>query len=405
MLKKLKKPKLLALVFIILAVIGYLIYKQFITSRNGQGQLTTTKVEKQTLVSSVSASGNVISANIFNVETNATGIIKKVYVENSQKISKGQKIIEIELDQAGALKNSQNYAAYLSAKNSLDSANVSLYTLQSQSFAANQKFINDAVARDLAATDPTYIQEYADWKAAEAKYTNQSQVIAQAKVSLASSALTLAQSSAIVIAPQAGTIANITYTEGMTLQGTDSTRIAVIEIEGKPLISVNVSEIDVTRLKPAMKATITFDSIADKTFTGQVVSVDKIGSTTSGVTNYPVVIRLDTQNEAILSNMSTTANIILEIKENALSVPTSAVTTTDGQSAVRLLKNGREETVVVETGISSDSYIEIISGLSEGDEVVTGSQANSNATFGQGTQTFFSSGSRGGAVRGIVAPR
>ncbi|HRN71062.1 MAG TPA: RND transporter, partial [Candidatus Woesebacteria bacterium] len=72
----------------------------------------------------------------------------------------------------------------------------------------------------------------------------------------------------------------------------------------------------------------------------------------------------------------------------------------DGESYVRVQKNGQVEQVSVETGISSDSYIEIISGLSEGDTVIT--STISNTTSGTGGSAFSTGfGGGGGAVRMI----
>ena len=164
------RQKRIRMIVAALMIVGLLILVyQLLKPKEATQKTQTTTVEAKTLILSVSAIGNMLSANITPITTGTTGMIKKIYVTDDQQVTKGQKLMEIELDQTSTLKHSQNYSSYLSAKNALDSANVSMYTLQSQSFAANQKFINDAVARDLATNDPTYIQEYADWKAAEEK--------------------------------------------------------------------------------------------------------------------------------------------------------------------------------------------------------------------------------------------
>lgn len=388
-------------ILITLAVLAIIIFSITRNRQNDDVQYKTATAERGNIVSTVSASGSVLSSNYTNVTTSATGIVAKIYVQDGEQVTKGQKIMEIELDSAGQQKNASNYAAYLSAKNAVDSANTSLYTLQSASFAANQKFINDAVARELVEDDPTYIQQYADWKAAEAKYNQQSQVIAQSKVALSNSYLSYLGSSSTVVSPSTGTLANLTYAPGMTLSGSDSSssasRVAIIKSEGNPLISVNVSEIDVPSINVGMRATVTVDSLSEKSFTGKVVSVDKIGSSTSGVTNYPVVIALDTNADAILPNMSVTANIILDSKSDVLLIPSSAVTTSNNQSTVRVQNNGQINIVNVETGLSSEAGVEIKSGLSEGDTVITGT-ATTDASS-SGSRSVFSTSGFGGAFR------
>lgn len=386
--------------FVILVVVlgfaGWRIFGQ----RQSKAQYQTIPVEKGTIVSSVSASGQILTANVVNITSNASGLVKKVLVKDGDRVTAGQKILELVLDSDAKQRSVSAYSSYLSAKNSLDSTVAALWTLDSAMWAANRTFINDAVARGLLAYDPTYIQENDNWLAAEAKYKKQQAVIAQAKVALSNAWLSYRAVSPNVSAPMSGVITNITYAEGMTLDGTSDTgqAVAVLRSEGNPLATFSLSEIDVLSVKPGQKATIKLDSITDKTFTGKVATVDRIGKVSSGVTSYPVVIRFDTEASEILPNMSATANIILETKDNVLLVPTSAVQKQGDQSVVRVLKGKQEQTVTVETGLISDTQTEIVSGLSENDEVIVSSLASSTSTQRGGSSVF---GGFGGAGRFI----
>lgn len=376
-----RRPLPIKIVLIVTILgIGWFAYSRIVTERQ-QPQFQTARVEKGTIVSTVSASGSVLTANIVNVTTQASGLVKAVYVKDGDKIKAGQKIAEITLDKEGQQKNSSAWSSYLSAKNNLESAKANLYTLQSAMFAANQKFMNDAVARGLATDDPTYIQQNADWLAAEAKYKNQQAVIEQAKASLNSAWLSYQSTSPIVTAPIAGTVSNVGVIPGMVLtsQATStnqttasSQRVAVIQNEINPIISVNITEIDVSKVKIGQKVIVTLDSLPDKTFTGKVVTVDRIGTISNNVTSYPSLIQLDTTSSEILPNMAATANIILETKSDVLLVPSAAIQTQAGQSFVRVLRNGHEQQIPVEIGLQGDTQTEVISGLSEGDEVITG---------------------------------
>ena len=387
---RLKAVIILAVIVGLIIVVGRLV-----KSKNQQPQIQTQKVERGTIVSSISASGQILTANIVNITTNTKGLVKKVYVKDGDKVWAGQKLMELTLDSDAQQKNAAAWASYLSAKNNLDSAQATLYSLQSQEFAANQKLINDAVARELKTDDPTYIQENADWLAAEAKYKNQQNVIVQSRAAINSAWLSYQSVSPIVTAPISGIITNLTYTEGMSLSASSdaSQRVAVIASEGTPLSSFNISEIDVSKVRPGQKATIKLDSLADKTFTGKVITVDKIGATTSGVTNYPVIIKFDSGASEILPNMSATANIILEVKDNVLLVPSSAVQKQNDQNVVRVMKGKQQQVVNVEVGLISDAQTEIISGLSEGDEVITSNTA-STINNQSGGSVFSGGGSR-----------
>ncbi|HUV46801.1 MAG TPA: hypothetical protein VMW29_01575, partial [Candidatus Bathyarchaeia archaeon] len=117
--------------------------------------------------------------------------------------------------------------------------------------------------------------------------------------------------------------------------------------------------------------------------------VDRIGSVTSGVTQYPAIIRLDSSSAQILPNMTVTAKIIINRKENVLVIPSSAVQNQEGQNYVQLMVNNQPQFVVVETGLVSETQTEIVSGINEGDIVVisstssTNSQQNGQSPFGR----------------------
>ncbi len=395
------RKKFAVLAFLII-VIGFFFWRAF-SKKEDQVQYQTASVEKGVLVSSVSASGQVLSVNVMSANTKASGVVKKVYVKDGDRVKEGDNILEIDLDFQGEQKRVQAWSSYLSAKNSLESAKTTLYTLQSQEFAANQKFINDAVARELDPTDPTYIQQNADWLAAEAKYKNQGAVIAQAQSGVNNAWLSYKLVAPVITAPTDGIVTSLMYTEGMNIGSLDTgssesnQKAATIKTEGNPIISVNLSEIDVSRVIPDQQAVIIFGSISDKTFTGRVVGVDRIGAASSGVTQYPAIIQLDSSSAEILPNMTVTANIIIERKDSVLIVPSGAVQDQGGQTFVSALKDSSPQFVPVEIGLTSDTETEIISGLNEGDIVVTGTSSSTGSQQG-GASPFGSSGF-GGMIR------
>ena len=383
-----KRAAMMAILLILAGVIGW----RIISSRKSdQPELQTVPIERGMIISSVSASGQVLSVNVMSANTQASGIVKTVFVKDGDQVRKGDRILEISLDFQGEQKNAQAWSSYLSAKNNLESAKNSLYSLDSQMWAANQSFINGASGAEK--TDPDYIQQNDDWLAAEAKYKNQQAVITQSQVAINSAWLNYIQTSPIITAPMNGVITSLMYAEGMSIgtldtgNATSNQKVATIKTEGTPIITVNLSEIDVSRIQTDQKATITVDSIPDKTFTGRLIGVDRIGQTSSGVTQYPAIIQLDSAPAEILPNMTASANIVIERKENALLVPSGAVQMQDNQSYVNLLIGDKQQLAPVEIGLSSDTQTEIVSGLSEGDLVITGTisstaPAGGNSPFG-----------------------
>jgi HlyD family secretion protein len=137
---------------------------------------------------------------------------------------------------------------------------------------------------------------------------------------------------------------------------------------------------------------VTLDAFTDQTFTGKVLSIDKVGTSSSGVTAYPVVIGLDLDNKKILPNMSASASILTDRESNVLFVPSGAVSESDSGSTVKVLKDKQVSIRTVTTGMSNETQIEIKSGLKEGELVVTGSSSlssnvsNTSSPFGISTR-------------------
>ena len=146
--------------------------------------------------------------------------------------------------------------------------------------------------------------------------------------------------------------------------------------------------------------TVTFDAFPGKSFSGKIISIDTIGSVSSGVTVYPAFIKLDTEVPEIFSNMTANADIITQIKDNVLLVPISSIQTRNGRATIRVLKNGRVQNIEVETGISSNSQTEIVSGLKEGDMIISGNTVLSTPleTSNQTRSPFSGFGGGGGAI-------
>jgi macrolide-specific efflux system membrane fusion protein len=246
--------------------------------------------------------------------------------------------------------------------------------------------------------------------AAEAAYKNQSNVIAQSQASLNNASLSYQLTSGTIIAPTSGVVGDLTITKGMQIGSSNTTAgsstntsnqaIASIITGNATTVSVSVAEVDAPQIQVGQAATITFDALPNKTFTGKVMGLNTTGAVTSGVTTYPTVIQLDdTTDTSIFPNMSATANIITKVDDNVLLVPSSAVQTTGTTSTVRVMKNGQVSTVTVQTGDMSDSQTVITSGLSEGDTIVT--SAISTATTTSTTTTSpFSGGLRLGGFGG-----
>ncbi len=405
----LKKPKVF--IPLIVIIVGLIIWNRVFASSSAP-QYQTATAQTGTLITSISDSGNITAAGSVTITTSAAGVVSAVYVKQGDIVTQGEKIADITPDQTSQQRESNAYANYLSAQNNLNAAQSKMDSLQSALFKANQAFVTDrgvANPTDQQKADPVYIEEQANWLQAQADYTNQQGVIAQAQANVSSAWYAYQQTASEITAPASGVITNLAIAPGLGITGGDSTSsnsnttatetVGTITVNnGQVQATVNLSEIDVTKVKVGQKATLTLDAFPNETFTGKVAAIDTNGVQSSGVTNYPVTITLDNTESNIYPNMSVTAKIITAIKDNVLLIPTAAIQTQAGQSTVRVLKNGQVQTVSVTTGDSNDTETEITSGLQDGDTVVTSVINPVSSTGSTGTSPF-SAGGFGGGVR------
>ncbi|MDO5561399.1 MAG: HlyD family efflux transporter periplasmic adaptor subunit [bacterium] len=380
-IKRLKKPQrktlIIATVMIVVIGGGILLWRhsqQKNAATNNQETLVTANL--QNLQEVVEVSGTISNANYTEVTTQAIGTVATVYIQDGQTVQAGDKLFELELSPEGKEAYQSAYASYLNAKNSLASAENKLNSLQITLFEKNQYFLNHADAEDLEEDDPTYIEQWAAWKAAENDYKNQSNNIAQAQAQVNSAYQTYQNTSAIVTAPVSGVIENITAVPGLVFgsvssgSGTSlSERMATIKTNDNILASFSLSSSDIGKVKIDQKVIITTDD--DQEFTGKIVSVDRYG-TTGTTTTYTVIAQFDsTDATALLPNLSVDGQIYISERENVITIPTLAITTAAGVSSVQV-KNaqGQTETRTVEIGVSSGNLTEIISGISEGEQII-----------------------------------
>ena len=179
-------------------------------------------------------------------------------------------------------------------------------------------------------------------------------------------------------------------------------------ITKQKIAEISLNEVDVVKVKVGQKTTLTFDALPDLSISGKVIEVNTVGQVSQGVVSYGVKIALDTQDERIKSGMSITADIITDAKQDVLVLPNSAIKSQGNSYYVELVEASEEmkqqllanvsgvilsqppKLQPVETGLSNDLSTEIISGLKEGDIVVTSTITpnTSQTTQTQRTQGF-----------------
>jgi HlyD family secretion protein len=190
-----------------------------------------------------------------------------------------------------------------------------------------------------------------------------------------------------IYAPFDGIISDVKVKKGDTVS--TATILATI-VAKKKIAEITLNEIDAAKVKVDQKVTLTFDALPDLTLTGKVTEIDTVGTVSQGVTSYGVKIALDTDDERIKPGMSVNAEIVVEVKPDVLTLPNSAIKSEGNLRYVQLIdapeeikkklkigtsivlpKEVKIKNQPVEVGISNDTLTEILSGVSEGDIVIS----------------------------------
>ena len=219
-----------------------------------------------------------------------------------------------------------------------------------------------------------------------------------------------------ITSPISGTVIQKNVKAGDTV-GTDTTAsetLCTIYDLSYLEMTLNVDELEILSIKEGQTVTITADAISDRTFTGVVTSVSAAGTTTGGTTTYPVTIRIDDTGD-LLPGMNATAEIEVSSASNALAVPNGSVVrgnyvlvTKDSPSAANAVQDMTAPDgyvyVKITTGTSDDDYIEVASGLQEGDTIAYDANAAEKQNASDSMEFMVGPGGSGGPGRGNGGP-
>lgn len=217
----------------------------------------------------------------------------------------------------------------------------------------------------------------------------------------------------MVTSPITGTVVEKTVKAGDNVgTGSNSNNTLCIIYDLTYLeMTLNIDELDIDNVEVGQTVNITSDAKAGQTYTGVVTKVSVVGNTSGGTTTYPVTVRID-ETDGLRPGMNVDAEIVLSSADDVLAIPSLAVNrgdtvlvTSDSPSAANALEQEAPEGyayVQVTTGVSDDSYIEITSGLQEGDTVAylrTASSGSGNMMMG-GMPSDMGGGMGGGMPSG-----
>lgn len=136
-------------------------------------------------------------------------------------------------------------------------------------------------------------------------------------------------------------------------------------------VDVEVSEVDINRVRPGQPVTLTLDAVPGRTYSGTVVEVGLMGMVVQGMVNFPVTVEILDADQQVRPGMTTAVNIVVEQIEDVLLVPNRAVRLQEGKRVVYVLRDGMPVAVPVVLGASSDTDSQVLEGeLRAGDLIV-----------------------------------
>lgn len=189
-----------------------------------------------------------------------------------------------------------------------------------------------------------------------------------------------------ITAPISGKVITKNLSAGDKYEMSNSSvkELALIYDMSSLCFTLNVDELDVKNISVGQAVTITADACEGTVYNGIVENVSISGTTSNGVTTYPVKVRINDFDDYLLPGMNIEAEITVSSAENVLTVPVNAVNRGD----IVYVKGNKTDdkdnapegyhSVKVTTGISDDDYIEITDGLSEGDSIYILRQSSSD---------------------------
>jgi HlyD family secretion protein len=406
-------------------------------SNKGVVTVQTGKAQKQDISSIVSASGEIKPKTYVNIGANAFGKITHLYVREGDRVKKGQMLAQLENVQSAAdvaatkasLEATRTDAT--AAEANLNTSKADLHRAKADYERAHLDWDRgEGLYKAGVISKADYDTRKATWQTAEAGVAQAEARVAQAKAQVDSAQGHIVQTDATLTrmndvlqkteyaAPFAGVITNLPVREGETvvigIQNAPGSTLMTLADMSVITAEVKVDETDIVNVEMGQPAEVTIDAIPKKIFHAKVteignnaivrstgVSTSQSTSASQEAKDFKVVVTLTDPPEDLRPGLSTTAKITTATRTNALAIPIQAITLrrqedletsekgsvqaaapqkdapkdkkNDEVQGVFVIRNKKAEFVPVQTGVNGTTDTEVLSGLKEGDEIVTGS--------------------------------
>lgn len=355
-----KKKAIIGLSVVVVLIVIILMNVKF---KGNEIYVKAEKVKKGTIKAIVSAPGRVTPKNKVNISSDIMGKLIKLNVKEGDKVKAGQILAELE--------RSREEAAMESARSALKSAEAN-YNMKKSNFERRKTLYSKSLI-----SKETFEADKTDLEMAKLAVEERKANLKQALENLYKTEIR---------SPIDGVVTKLNVEEGETVvtgtMNNPGTVLMTISDLSKMQVECDVDESDVINIEIGQPAEITVDAIEDTIFNGKVVEVSNSGKTLySGtqeeVTNFEIKVAFNKTDKRLRPGMSSTVDIITASKDSALKVPIQAVVEreidNDKKTGVFIIKDGEAHFTPVETGIASETEMEITKGLKGTELVVTGS--------------------------------
>ena len=384
-----KKSKIL-IILLILGVGGYFVYDKFFKVKDEEVEFITKKAKKGSFSKKVDATGEIFATELIDVGAQVSGQIKKLYVKLGDQVKKGDMIASIDSStQQNSIDNKEAQLAIYKAQ--LESAKVALNIAKTQFDRENALFTKNATSKqEFESAKNTYSANSAKIKELEAQIKQTNIELSTAKINLGYTKIT---------APRDGTVVSVQVEEGQTVNANQTTPTIVnIADLSHVKMKMQIAEGDITKIKVGTPVEYSILSEPTKKFQTTVSSIDpglttlsdgSYGSSSSSKSSYSSSSSsssavyyyaqsiVDNKDGILRIGMTTQNELLIANVEGAIIVPSIGIKKDENGTFVYLLKDGKPVKTAVKTGIKDNLDTQIISGINEGDEIIT-SQGSSS---------------------------
>lgn len=396
------KPKKISTIWILVGGCFAIAVAAWLLSGNKKDEqvsFVTEEVAPANIQNSITATGSVEPVDTVAVGTQVSGIIDKIYVDFNSTVKKGQVLAVLDTKNLTSTLNSAK-ANLQSAQANLQSANAALGYQR-----ANYNRYKALYQKGLISAN--------DFESARLSYRQAEEQVAMMKESVvaAQESVRTAQTNlgyATIVSPIDGTIINKYVAEGQTVAASFSTPelFGVARDLKKMQVLADVDEADIGDVRPGESATFTVDAYPDDQFQGTVQQVRLGGSTSNNVVTYKVVISTSNADLKLKPGMTANVTIYTQQKSGVLSVPTKALRFTPAKETVGKMKikdisNAKNKVWTIEgnnivahqvnIGMSDGTHTQIVSGIKQGQKVITGVDVKTDDAAADGSNSSESS--------------